>query len=215
MTTYTNAEPLNSPVTGNCAKTVSNLELFGDVTNNGGYADGTPSANQAVALGRFQLGLNGHLANTIGTFAAGPIIQILGTATTYAAHANVANGATSLTALAFVSITAAASLNATATLAQLQTLLSPTAYDAGTSYNVGDVVGSGGITYISLVGSNEGNTPASSPTDWVAAYVVAVFTAGVVPKSRSHQSPAITNGSYSVRELGPQPNLTRGCDGTH
>lgn len=40
------------------------------------------------------------------------------------------------------------------------------AYDAGTSYAKDQFVTSGGLQYISLQGSNLGNTPASSPTFW-------------------------------------------------
>ena len=50
------------------------------------------------------------------------------------------------------------------------------AYGAGTTYVIGNVVTSSSIVYISLVGSNTGNTPASSPTKWsplpAAAYSV-------------------------------------------
>ena len=41
-----------------------------------------------------------------------------------------------------------------------------TAYAAGTTYDEGDYVTSGGKYYISLLGSNTGNTPASSATYW-------------------------------------------------
>jgi hypothetical protein len=45
------------------------------------------------------------------------------------------------------------------------------AYDSGTSYKLGDVVsegtGASKVMYKSLVASNLGNDPASSPTDWV------------------------------------------------
>lgn len=41
------------------------------------------------------------------------------------------------------------------------------AYSAGTTYAVNDVVSSGGKAYASIVGSNVGNTPASSPTQWL------------------------------------------------
>lgn len=40
------------------------------------------------------------------------------------------------------------------------------AYSSGTTYAIGDAVLSGGIAYISLVNSNIGNTPATSPSDW-------------------------------------------------
>lgn len=39
-------------------------------------------------------------------------------------------------------------------------------YNASVTYNADDVVESGGILYISRVGSNSGNTPATSPTQW-------------------------------------------------
>lgn len=42
----------------------------------------------------------------------------------------------------------------------------PTAYASGTSYALGVCVISSGVVYISLVASNLGHTPASSPTDW-------------------------------------------------
>lgn len=40
------------------------------------------------------------------------------------------------------------------------------AYAAGTTYATGAVVRDANVTYLSLVGSNTGNTPASSPTFW-------------------------------------------------
>lgn len=40
------------------------------------------------------------------------------------------------------------------------------AYNAGSSYNLGDIVSSGGHDYNSLSGGNVGHTPASSPTFW-------------------------------------------------
>lgn len=50
------------------------------------------------------------------------------------------------------------------------------AYAAGTTYSAGQVVVSSSVYYISLVNSNTGNTPASSPTQWAvlpaAAYSV-------------------------------------------
>src|SRR5580692_3017645 len=44
----------------------------------------------------------------------------------------------------------------------------PVAYSSGTSYARGDVVTSGGSTYVSLQTNNSGNTPASSPSAWQA-----------------------------------------------
>ncbi len=52
-----------------------------------------------------------------------------------------------------------------------QALLTPggsAAYAAGTTYNQGDLVTSGGVTYYSMQGTNTGHTPASSPTWWYA-----------------------------------------------
>lgn len=43
---------------------------------------------------------------------------------------------------------------------------STVAYSSGTTYSIGQCVISSGIIYISIVNSNLGNTPASSPTDW-------------------------------------------------
>jgi len=42
------------------------------------------------------------------------------------------------------------------------------AYSGASTYAKGDTVSSSGIYYVSLVGSNVGNTPASSPTQWGA-----------------------------------------------
>jgi hypothetical protein len=42
------------------------------------------------------------------------------------------------------------------------------AYDAGTTYAQGASVDYSGTIYVSLINSNIGNTPSSSPTDWVA-----------------------------------------------
>jgi len=44
----------------------------------------------------------------------------------------------------------------------------PAAYNAGTTYGQGDHCSSGGVNYYSLVGSNTGNTPSSSPAYWYA-----------------------------------------------
>jgi hypothetical protein len=51
-------------------------------------------------------------------------------------------------------------------------------YSGGTTYKQGDVVSSGGVIYISLVNSNAGNTPASSPSAWV---VNALMPSGTLP----------------------------------
>lgn len=40
------------------------------------------------------------------------------------------------------------------------------AYNSGTTYAQGQAVASGGLFYVSLVNSNTGNTPSSSPSDW-------------------------------------------------
>lgn len=45
---------------------------------------------------------------------------------------------------------------------------SPAAYNAGTTYAIGDLVSSGGINYYSIQAGNIGNTPVSSPTFWYA-----------------------------------------------
>ena len=45
---------------------------------------------------------------------------------------------------------------------------SPAAYNAGTTYAVGQLVSSAGVNYYSRVNNNTGNTPASSPTQWYA-----------------------------------------------
>jgi hypothetical protein len=42
------------------------------------------------------------------------------------------------------------------------------AYAGGTSYLQMDVVTSSGVTYVSLIANNVGNTPATSPSDWSA-----------------------------------------------
>ena len=44
--------------------------------------------------------------------------------------------------------------------------LIPTAYDAGKTYAQGNLVSSGGTVYYSLINSNTGNTPSSSPSAW-------------------------------------------------
>lgn len=41
------------------------------------------------------------------------------------------------------------------------------AYAGGTTYDVNDIVSSGGKAYLSQVASNVGNTPSSSPTQWL------------------------------------------------
>lgn len=48
-----------------------------------------------------------------------------------------------------------------------EVVLVPATYAGGTTYAVNDVVNSGGSWYVSLAGSNTGNTPASSATWWV------------------------------------------------
>lgn len=58
-------------------------------------------------------------------------------------------------------------MSITFTLLNASGSLNPTGpYDAGTTYAVNDLVTSGGSLYRSLVGSNTGHTPASSPTQW-------------------------------------------------
>lgn len=46
--------------------------------------------------------------------------------------------------------------------------LSTQAYDSARAYNLGDLVTSSGVTYISIQGNNQGHTPASSATYWTA-----------------------------------------------
>lgn len=40
------------------------------------------------------------------------------------------------------------------------------AWNIGNTYNVGDIVSYGSLTYVSLIASNTGNEPDTSPTDW-------------------------------------------------
>ena len=58
--------------------------------------------------------------------------------------------------------------NAPAQTRTFVTLPSVLTYYGSTYYNVGDLVTSSSVTYISLVANNHGNTPASSPSDWAA-----------------------------------------------
>ena len=57
--------------------------------------------------------------------------------------------------------------------------LTPTAFNAGTTYGIGDLVTSVSITYVSRVNSNVGNTPASSPTQWAPFHYGFVSNHGV------------------------------------
>jgi hypothetical protein len=52
-------------------------------------------------------------------------------------------------------------------------------YASGTTYNLNDVVVSGGQTYRSIQGSNTGHTPSTNPLWWVLVYVdvVAIYSA--------------------------------------
>ena len=56
--------------------------------------------------------------------------------------------------------------------------LSFPAFDSGTAYKKGDFVTSAGVNYESLVDNNVGNTPVSSPSDWVSASAFSAFNNG-------------------------------------
>lgn len=70
-------------------------------------------------------------------------------------------------------------------------------YSAGTTYAVNDVVSSSGFMYISRVASNIGNTPASSPTQWM---VFVVPVAGGVA-STATGNVASTDVQSAIAEL--------------
>lgn len=57
----------------------------------------------------------------------------------------------------------------------------PSAYAAGTTYNQGDLVTFGGVTYYSQVAANKGNQPDVSPSQWFAVPASSVAGALVVP----------------------------------
>lgn len=65
------------------------------------------------------------------------------------------------------------------------------AYAAGTTYAIGDLVLSVSVVYESLVNSNTGNTPASSPTQWFATNLISAYL-------RRLKKGAITNLFTSV-----------------
>lgn len=86
-------------------------------------------------------------------------------------------------------------------------LAATTAYNAGTTYTVNAYVTSVGITYRSLAGSNVGNTPASSPTWWIAdasLQIAAPWTGSQVAEVRYTQSADVmylTHPSHPPQEL--------------
>jgi hypothetical protein len=48
-----------------------------------------------------------------------------------------------------------------------EVVLVPATYGSGTAYSINQVVNYNGAWYVSLTNANTGNTPSSSPTDWV------------------------------------------------
>jgi collagen type VII alpha len=85
------------------------------------------------------------------------------------------------------------------------------AYAGGTTYAEGSVVTEGGSSYISLVSSNTGNDPASSPTKWMVLAIAAGLT--------SAQTTAILGVQNAttlplVRNLFSNSNFTAGLVNT-
>lgn len=83
------------------------------------------------------------------------------------------------------------------------------AYDAAETYSIGSLaVGPDGLLYSSLVNSNTGNTPASSPSDWGAPQA---FTPAGTSNDHSIATTAFVHGNYV--EIGGSFSLLGGSIG--
>lgn len=76
-------------------------------------------------------------------------------------------------------------------------------YDAATTYNIGSIVNDGfGVMYSSLINSNVGNTPVSSPAAWGSLIVPDGFRVGAASKvgvvSATIENDSVTNGTDGV-----------------
>lgn len=89
---------------------------------------------------------------------------------------------------------------------QGQLLPLPTAYNAGTSYPINAYVTSAGITYRSLINSNLGNTPASSPGAWVARSVYEIAS----PYAEADLTNADGTFALSIAQTGDVVFITDG-----
>ena len=118
--------------------------------------------------------------------------------------------------------------NAPAQTRTFVTLPSVLTYYGSTYYNVGDLVTSSSVTYISLVANNHGNTPASSPSDWAAigggGSGIPTTPVGAVVQinggsgaANSASNPAQTfyvqNPSPAEGQLPPAATITSNCAG--
>jgi hypothetical protein len=81
---------------------------------------------------------------------------------------------------------------------------SSTAYASGTTYTKGDIIQSAGATYISLIVGNTGNTPVSSPADWLA---IGSGTSGTSSGYLSAAAPTVTTLGANTNLLGYTNNL--------
>lgn len=61
------------------------------------------------------------------------------------------------------------------------------AYASGTTYSAGQGATFGGLLYVSLVGSNTGNQPDISPTDWAVVSALAQVYVSLVGSNTGHQ----------------------------
>jgi hypothetical protein len=85
-------------------------------------------------------------------------------------------------------------------------------YNAATSYAVGDAVSSGGSSYISLVASNVGNVPATSPTQW--AVLASVGAAGSVAAITTLEASLRLTPVNLLNYAAAQQNYITNSDGT-
>lgn len=89
------------------------------------------------------------------------------------------------------------------------------AYNSGTTYAVGDAVSSGGSSYISLVASNTGNAPASSPSQWaVLAAAGAAGAAGSTAAITTLVSSLALTSPNLFNYAAAQTNYITNSDGT-
>ena len=81
-------------------------------------------------------------------------------------------------------------------------------YSSGTSYSVGNIVSSNSFNYISLVNSNLGNTPASSPTKWALINCVSISASGVGIYGPNGSVTATSGGVLITNGQGPYVEMT-------
>lgn len=87
-------------------------------------------------------------------------------------------------------------------------------YSAGTTYSIGESVESSGKYYVSLVNSNTGNTPASSPSQWSEVNIQAVSLSTIEVNSLTGTTPTLNYDTYSFFKHAPTAATTYTFSGT-